>query len=173
MTEVGQVNENDINHGGEGLPVIGIAKRLGDLRQAGKPRKRPAPPSRRRTRQWLWLVVALVVMVLAGGGFLVYHFAFASEKKPASDRAAIATCVANLGELNAAIDAYVAKNVADPPNLEALAKQDLVKIPSCPSGGIYSLKMVMTKDGPRLRAVCSLYGSEEQAKEKAGTAPAS
>ena len=169
MTEVGQASENDIKHGGEGLPVIGIAERLGGSRQVSEPGKRPASASSRR---WPWLAAVLLVILLAGGGFAVYHFAFASEKQPASYPAAIATCVTNFGEMNAAIDAYIAKNIADPPNLEALAKQGLVRLPSCPSGGIYSLKMVMAKDWPRLRAVCSLHGSEEQAKQKAGTAPA-
>ncbi len=170
MTDTGQVNGAAIPDG-DSLPVIGIAERLDAFRPAGKPGRPRSRSSGGKARSWVWLVVFLVVVLLAGGGFAVY-LAFAGEKKPASDPTAIATCVANLGELNAAIDAYVAKNLADPPNLSELAKQGFVQLPGCPSGGAYSLKMVMTTEGPRLRAVCSLHGSEEQAKQMAAQAPA-
>lgn len=171
MTETGQVNDAGAHKGGS-LPVIGIAERLSASRPAGKPVRPPRRGNGGKAQSRLWLIVLLVVVLLAGGGFAVYHFAFAAEKKPASDPEAIATCVANLGELNTAIDAYVAKNLADPPSLGEVAKQGFVTLPSCPSGGIYSLKMVMTKDGARLRAVCSVHGSEEQAKQMAAVAPA-
>ncbi len=172
MTEAGQGRDNDTGAGERSLPVIDIAERLRSSQPSGKPRRRPAPGSRKGVRRWPWLVGVLIVVLLGAGGFLVYRFAFASEKKPASDPKAIETCVANLGALNAGIDAYVARNLTDPPDLEEVARQGFAAIPSCPSGGIYSLKMVMTKEGARLRAVCSVHGSEEQAKQMAAQAPA-
>ena len=55
---------------------------------------------------------------------MICRFAFASEKKAVSDSTAIATCLANLGELKAAIDVYVARNVSDPPTRRSWPGRD-------------------------------------------------